>query len=218
MIKIALIDPEVIMRKGLALLIQSFTNYEVVIEANNGQDFIDQLRANGSQPNIVITDITMPIMDGYATVQWVKTQLPLTKIVVLTRELNDRSIVAMLKNGVNAYVNKNIDSVELSSVLDAVYNKGIYFNDLLYKNVLHTLHNNVAEEQNDYQRLVTLPEREKDFLKWLCTEKTLKQIAAEMHVSPRTIDGYRDHLFEKIKVSSRIGLVLFAIKSQLVRL
>jgi DNA-binding NarL/FixJ family response regulator len=65
---------------------------------------------------------------------------------------------------------------------------------------------------------MNLPEREKDFLKWVCTEKTLKQIAVEMHVSPRTIDGYRDQLFEKIKVSSRIGLVLFAIKNQLVKL
>lgn len=217
MIKIALIDHQVLMRKGLALLINDFKNCSVVLEANNGQHFIELLQ-HQQYPDLVISEIHLPIMDGFETAAWIRQHLPETKVITLTREQDECTIVTMLKNGAKAYLLKHIEPEELNTAILEVYSKGFYINDILYKNLVHTLQNSVAESQDKYQQVMNLPEREKDFLKWLCTEKSLKQIAAEMHVSPRTIDGYRDQLFEKIKVSSRIGLVLFAIKNQLVKL
>jgi two-component system invasion response regulator UvrY len=218
MIKIALIDHQVLMRKGLALMINGFNNCSVTLEANHGQHFISLLQQHKHPPDLVILDIHLPVMDGFETALWISQNLPETKIITLTREQDERSIITMLQHGAKAYMLKNIEPDEFNKALLDVYTKGMYINDILYKNLVHTQHNGAAETQDAYLQLMNLPEREKDFLKWVCTEKTLKQIAVEMHVSPRTIDGYRDQLFEKIKVSSRIGLVLFAIKNQLVKL
>jgi DNA-binding CsgD family transcriptional regulator len=101
--------------------------------------------------------------------------------------------------------------------MDEVMNKGIYLNDILYRNIVNSLCQGPSEEM-EKQIAVELSDREKIFLRWLCTDKSYKEIAAEMFLSPRTIDGYRDSLFDKLKVASRVGLVLFAIRNDVAQL
>ncbi len=214
---VALVDDHVLLRNGLSNIIKNFPQYEVLLEADNGKHFISQLNPS-KLPDIVLLDITMPEMNGYETAMWLYENHPSIKILVLSMLNDERAIIKMLKCGVKGYILKNIQPFELKKALDEIYEKGIYFNEILYYNFVHTIKNGVSEPEDEYQKLFNLPEREKEFLKWLCTDKSLKEIAAEMHLSPRTIDGYRDNLFEKINVASRIGLVLFAIRNELVKL
>ena len=215
--KIVLVDDHVLLRNGLTGLISNFPGYTILFEADNGKDFIRQLDPN-NLPDLVLLDVSMPEMNGYETANWILNNYPEINILVLSMLSDERCIIKMLQYGAKGYILKDIKPKELLHALNTVFEKGMYFNDVLYSNLVHTIKNGVCEPEDPYQKLICLPEREKEFLKWVCTEKSLKEIAAEMHLSPRTIDGYRDHLFEKLKVTSRVGLVLFALRTEVVKL
>lgn len=215
--KIVLVDDHVLLRNGLSGIISSFPGYSVLFEADNGKDFIRQLDPN-NLPDLILLDVSMPEMNGYETANWLLKNYPDINILVLSMLSDEHCIIKMLQNGAKGYILKDIKPVELLNALDTVHEKGMYFNDVLYSNLVHTIKNGVCEPADPYQKLIALPEREKEFLKWVCTEKTLKEIASEMCLSPRTIDGYRDNLFEKLNVTSRVGLVLFALRTEVVKL
>jgi two-component system invasion response regulator UvrY len=215
--KIVLVDDHVLLRSGLAGIIAGFGNFTVLFEANNGSHFIEQLDAN-NLPDIVLLDVTMPVMNGFETAEWIYSNHPNIKVMVLSMLNDERTIIKMLKFGAMGYMTKDTDPRELNRALNELYNKGIYFNQLLCYNLVHSVRNGVEEPNDEYQIFLNLPEREKEFLKLLATDLTLKEIAAKMNLSPRTIDGYRDNLFEKVKVSNRVGLVLFALRNNLIQL
>jgi DNA-binding NarL/FixJ family response regulator len=208
--KIVLVDDHVLLRKGLANLIESFGDYRVLYQADNGQHFIDQLDSD-SLPDIVLMDINMPVKNGYDTSMWLKENQPGIKILALSMYDNENSIIRMFKAGVKGYILKDCDPVELKNALIDISTKGFYYSDMITGKFLHTL---TVEGDNAERRRMTA--RETSFLNLACTELTYKEIAQEMFVSPRTIDGYRDDLFEKLQVKSRIGLVLFAIKNSII--
>lgn len=215
--KIVLVDDHILLRNGLAGIIAGFDNFNVMFEANNGKHFIEQLDPN-KLPDIVLLDITMPVMNGFETAEWIFNNHPSIKVMVLSMLNDERTIIKMLKFGAMGYLTKDTDPKELNRALNELYNKGIYFNQLLCQNLVHSVRNGVEEPNDEYQIFLNLPEREKEFLKLLATDLTLKEIAARMNLSPRTIDGYRDNLFEKVKVSNRVGLVLFALRNNLIQL
>jgi two-component system invasion response regulator UvrY len=211
MITIALIDDHVVLRKSLAVLIQMFSGFNIVIEASNGLDFIEQLKKTKQTPDIVLLDITMPGMDGVETAQWLKNHHPRTKVIVLTMIKNEYIIIRMLKNGARGYLLKDCDPSELREAIEQVHHKGYYYNDILTP---RTRNKETREEQNGLQFSV----QELSFIRWACTEKTYKEIANEMKISPRTIDGYRDALFKKLNVTSRVGIAIYAIRNQIVQI
>ena len=215
--KIVLVDDHILLRNGLAGIIAGFNNFNVLFEANNGKHFIEQLDPN-NLPDIVLLDVTMPVMNGFETAEWIYNNHPNIKIMVLSMLNDERTIIKMLKFGSMGYMTKDTDPKELNRALNELYHKGIYFNQLLCYNLVHSVRNGVEEPNDEYQIFLNLPEREKEFLKLLATDLTLKEIAAKMNLSPRTIDGYRDNLFEKVKVSNRVGLVLFALRNNLIQL
>ncbi|MDO8997680.1 MAG: response regulator transcription factor [Sediminibacterium sp.] len=215
--KIVLVDDHILLRNGLAGIIAGFDNFNVMFEANNGKHFIEQLDPN-NLPDIVLLDITMPVMNGFETAEWIFNNHPNIKVMVLSMLNDERTIIKMLKFGAMGYMTKDTDPKELNRALNELYTKGIYFNQLLCHNLVHSVRNGVEEPNDEYQIFLNLPEREKEFLKLLATDLTLKEIAAKMNLSPRTIDGYRDNLFEKVKVSNRVGLVLFALRNNLIQL
>ena len=217
MTKVVLVDDHTLLRNGLASVINSFNGYTVLFEANNGKHFTQLLNPE-NLPHVVLLDVTMPEMNGYETALWITTHYPQIKILALSMLNDERSIIKMLRNGAKGYLLKDAELLELKKALDAVVSKGIYINDILYNNIIHSINGGITEEDNEQQKLMNLTEREKEFLRWLCTDKSYKEIAAAMYLSPRTIDGYRDILFEKLKVASRVGLVIFAIRSEIVKL
>jgi DNA-binding NarL/FixJ family response regulator len=213
---VVLVDDHVLLRNGLANLIRSFGQYTVLFEACNGNDLIRQLKPR-SLPDIVLLDINMPDMDGYETALWLKRNHPEIRILALSMYDTDNSILRMLKNGVKGYILKDIEPAELRLALESVIHKGFYYSEMVTGKLIHTINTLDIPEYRTCQML-TLNDRELEFLKLACTESTYKEIAEQMYLSPRTIDGYRDTLFEKLNVRTRVGLVLYAIRNGIVAL
>jgi two-component system invasion response regulator UvrY len=211
---VALVDDHVLLRNGLANLIGSFGDYDVLFEARSGCDFIRQL-PYVRLPDLVLLDINMPEMDGYETACWLKAHYPEVRILALSMYDTDTSIVRMLKNGVRGFILKDVEPSELKSALDSVVRKGFYYSDMVSAKLVHTI-NTLDEPEYRMRHLLTLNEREIEFMKLVCTEWTYKEIADQMYLSPRTIDGYRDALFEKLNVRTRVGLVMYAIRNGIV--
>jgi two-component system invasion response regulator UvrY len=217
MTSVALVDDHTLLRNGLASVINSFAGYKVLFEADNGRRFTEMLNPD-DLPEVVLLDVTMPEMNGYETAAWIKTHYPQIRVLALTMIHDERSIIKMLRNGAKGYLLKDSELTELKKALDSIVSKGIYINELMYNNIVQSMNNQVMDEDSERQRAIDLTEREKEFLRWLCSDKSYKEIASAMFLSPRTIDGYRDILFDKLKVASRVGLVIFAIRNEIVKI
>jgi two-component system invasion response regulator UvrY len=208
-IKIVLVDDHILLRSGLRGLIDSFDNCTVLFEANNGKDFIGKLNAE-EIPDIVLMDINMPEMDGYETTLWIKDNHPEIKVLALSMYDNENAIIRMLRAGVKGYILKDCDPSELHYAINSIITSGFYYTE----NVTGKLISMVSKKDS----IDELNEREITFLKLVCSELTYKEIADKMYKGARTIDGYRDALFEKLNVKTRVGLVLYAIKNGIVNL
>jgi two-component system, NarL family, invasion response regulator UvrY len=215
-IPVALVDDHILLRNGLANLINSFEEYQVIFEANNGIDFLEKIKIN-PQTAIVLMDINMPEMDGYDTTLWLKRNVPEVKVLALSMYDSENSIIRMLKSGARGYVLKDIEPGEFKTALNALVVKGFYYSEMVSGKLMHAV-NSMGETENNIKTLDILTAREIDFLKLACSELTYKEIADKMYLSARTIDGYRDDLFEKLHLKTRVGLVLFAIKNGIVNL
>ena len=214
--KIALADDHVLLRNGLANLLKEL-DYDVVFEAGNGSEFLDKLRT-GAVPDIVLMDINMPKMDGYDTTQWLKKNYPDIKVLALSMYDDENAIIRMLKSGARGYILKDSEPGELKLAIYSLLTKGFYHSELVTGKLIHTINHLNEPENSSVKNVLGLNEREIEFLKLVCTEMTYKEIAEQMCLSPRTIDGYRDALFEKLNLKSRVGLVIFAIKNGIVKL
>jgi len=213
-IKVALVDDHVLLRKGLAALVNSFDDFTVVFEADNGQDMLQKIKAD-DLPDLVLLDINMPKMDGYASAQWLKQTYPLVKIMALSMYDNENAVIRMFKAGARGYILKDCEPPELKTALLSVMEKGYFYSELVTGKLIHSI--NKLEEDADIRNIVQLNDKEVQFLKLACTELTYKEIAEQMYLSPRTIDGYRDALFEKLQIRTRVGLVMYAIKNGFVQ-
>jgi two-component system invasion response regulator UvrY len=212
--KIVLADDHVLLRNGLVGLVTNL-GFEVMFECNNGREFIDRLDPQ-NLPDIVLMDINMPLMDGYETTLWLKKNYPLVHVLALTMYDDENSVIRMLRSGAKGYILKDADPRELRMAINSIMSKGFYHSEMVTGKLLHSIHQ-LDEAESDTRQVLHLNDREIQFLKLVSTEMTYKEIAHEMHLSPRTIDGYRDALFEKLELKSRTGLVLFAIKNGIVQ-
>jgi DNA-binding NarL/FixJ family response regulator len=212
---IVLVDDHSLLRMGLASMVESQGN-TVLFEADNGKEFIEKLEP-ANLPHLVLMDINMPEMDGFETTQWLKQNHPGVKVLALSMYDNETSIIRMLKCGAKGYILKDSEPGELKEAIHAIISKGFYYSDLVSGKLMHAI-NNMDDATDDLKNLVPLNDRETTFLKYTCTELTYKEIADKMFVSHRTIDGYRDALFEKLKLKTRVGLVMYAIKNGIVNL
>jgi two-component system invasion response regulator UvrY len=213
MANIVLVDDHALLRKGLATLVKNL-GHEVLFEADNGKDFIENLKPK-LLPDIVLLDINMPEMDGYQTANWIKANHPSVKTLALSMYDDENSIIRMLKSGAKGYLLKDSEPSELQDAIIALMNKGYYYSDLVSGKLINAI-NKIDDDGSELKNLIKLTNREIDFLKYTCTELTYKEIADELCVSPRTVDGYRGDLFEKLRVKSRIGLVIYAIRNGIV--
>lgn len=212
MIKVALVDDHVILRKSLSVLIGMLQDFDVMIEAGNGKELIEQLK-DDHLPDIVLMDITMPVMDGVETTKWLKQNHPSIKVIALSMIKNDLIVIRMLKNGARGYILKDCEPEELREAMREVHEKGYFYNELVTPKM-----KGKSLEKEESLHKVMINEGELIFLRWACTEKTYKEIADEMGVSARTVDGYRDALFQKLEVTTRVGLAIYAIRNELVTL
>lgn len=211
-INIAVVDDHNLFRSGLINLIHSLdAEFSVSMEANNGKEFLELLQ-NNTAPDIVLLDSNMPILDGYDTAAILKNEFPELKVLVITMNNDEQSMIKMLKLGVRGYIGKDVEPEELKQALQHIMEKGYYYTDQLTGQLIQAL-NSPPVTNNDKQ---LLSEQELTFIRLACSEDTYSQIADKMFLSPKTIDGYRASVFEKLNIKSRVGLALYAIKSGLI--
>lgn len=207
-VSIFLIDDHAVVRLGLKSLIESMGPYKVIRQFDNGQDLVDAIPFD-EMPDLMILDLTMPVMDGKETVKRLRELNINIPILILTLETDEQTIIELFRMGIRGYLPKSSTADVLKKAIDDVTQTGYYHNEILIKALT------AAPEEKHHQPLVYPTEREAEFLKLVCDEQeyTYEQIAHMMGISRRTVDGHRESLFEKFNIKSKTGLVLFAIKA-----
>lgn len=210
-IKIAIVDDHRMLSGAIEKMISINKKYQVINTSGNGEDFINAIENDKINPDVVLMDVNMPVKNGVETTQYLKDHFPEIKVIALTMQDDEQTIIAMLKAGARGYLLKDMSPKILFEAIDTVYEKGVFYTDMVTECLLN-IRTEVAAVKNSVDEL---KEREKEFIKLACSEMTYKEIADVMFLSPKTIDGYRDSVFVKLDVKSRVGLVLFALKHQL---
>jgi DNA-binding NarL/FixJ family response regulator len=205
-ILIALADDHAILRKGLAELINAIPGLKIVLDADNGAELIKKLEQTDPKPSVIILDINMPEMDGYQTAAALRELYPDIHILALSMHDTEFNIIKMLRAGARGYLLKNVSPSELQRAIMEVNEHGFYHSELVTGRMLRIL-------QDGKNGQSELSANEEQFLELCCTELTYKEIAEKMFKSPRTIDGYREGLFLKLGVSTRTGLVMYALRT-----
>lgn len=212
-IKIAIADDYKIFRDGIKVGLQKENSFEVVLEAENGRDLIDGLER--VVPDVIIMDLKMPIMDGIEATIELRKKFANIKVLVVTMYEDDKFIIHLMQNGANGYLLKNANPEEISKAIYSVCESGYYFNDVVNKALLKKLviKGNIKPS---FKQNIDFTERELEVLKLICEEKTATEIGKEIFLSPRSIEGIRQRLIEKVGVRNTAGLVMFAVKNGII--
>lgn len=205
---IAIIDDHILIAQALRSIISNFAQFEVLYTAENGVDFQQKLTSR-PVPDVVLLDITMPLMDGFETAKWLSTTHPNVLIMALSMQDDEQSLIKMIKNGSKGYMLKNAHPLELENALNALVKNGQFFPEWAASKVFTS----IREDTIDARSKLNLSDREIEFLTYTVTEMNYKEISEKMFCSPRTIENYRDSLFEKLELKSRVGLAVFALKN-----
>ena len=212
-IKVMMVDDHVLLRDALASLINTFDEFNVIHSVGSGHEFIRSL-SEGYRPDIVLLDLNMPILDGFETAKWLYKTHPEIKILILTMYDSEIALIRLLKAGVKGFLKKDVHPNELRAALKSVADNGFYYSHDTTGKLAGLFQRDT--ESNRFVEKAILSDKEIDFLRLASTDKTYKEIAAELNISPRAIDGYRDGLFEKLDVKSRVGLAIYAVKNGIV--
>ncbi|MCX6316485.1 MAG: response regulator transcription factor [Bacteroidetes bacterium] len=211
---IVIADDHLLIARALTEIVDRFSGYEVLYDVPNGKALIERFNGKNKIPDIVLLDVTMPEMDGFETAAWLKSNHPEVMILTLSMQDDEQVLIKMIRNGAKGYLHKNAHPAELEKALDSLVSKGFYFPDWASSKILMSIAGN--EQQNTSG--VKLNDRESQFLQYAATEMSYKEIAEKMFCSPRTVESYRDSLFEKLGLKTRVGLVVYAIKNKLIQL
>ena len=211
--KIILADDHVVLRDALASLINTFDECQVIDVAANGKGVIEIFK-KGKIPHLIILDLNMPEMDGYETTRWLQENHPEVKILILTMYDSEIALIRLLQVGVRGFLKKDVHPAELKAAILAVAENGYYYSNNATDKLASFFHKNHSSQSSIEKALLTAIEIE--FLNHASTDMTYKEIAQKMHLTPRAIDGFRDILFDKLNVKSRVGLAIYAVKNGLV--
>lgn len=211
---IAITDDHQMVAQAFAELVKTFDGYDVLYVAENGQDLIDQLAGN-PLPDILLLDLHMPVMNGFATAEYFREHYPQVKILTLSMMDKDEDVARMIQAGVRGYLLKGCHPSELRQALSDIQSKGFYYSEFLTRHLLQSIQAPRAVVSPPKSQL---NDREQHFLKLSCSDMTYAEIADKMCVSTRTVDGYREAIFQKFNVKSRVGMVMEALRNGMVML
>lgn len=212
-IKIVLVDDEVLFRKGISFLIQREKNIEVLFEASNGEELISSLNNNETKPDIIIMDLKMPVLNGVEATKVIRKFFPEIKIIALTSYDTKSFVINMIQVGAVAYLVKNTTPKDLINTINEVAKKGFFYNETILK----TIQDTILPSKNSKINLESgfLSPREIEILQLICNQKTTAEIAEELFLSPRTVEGHRNNLLLKTESRNIAGLVVYAIQNEI---
>lgn len=205
---VVIVEDHILLSQALAGLVNEFSKFKILYVCKNGKELVTRFKDPKNIPDIVLMDVNMPIMNGIETTQALKDQYPDVRVLALSVEEDEETILKMLRAGAKGYLLKDTEKSILENALNEVQRTGFYHTP----NITNLLLGSLDAKEKD---TVHLKERELEFIRHACTEKTYKEIASDMCLSPKTIEGYRDSVFEKLHLKNRTGLVIYAIKNKI---
>jgi DNA-binding NarL/FixJ family response regulator len=212
-IKLVIVDDHGLFRNGLKLLLNTTQLVQVVGEAANGIDFLELIKTN--QPDIVLMDIDMPIMDGIEATRRAIALYPEMKIITLSMFGEDEYYYQMIDAGVKGFLLKNSDISELKQAIQQVFAGKTYFSEELLLNMLKNIKTVAVIDKAGE---VNLSEREIEVLQQICKGLSNQEIAEVLHISKRTVDKHRANLLEKTNCRNTASLVMYALKNKLIEI
>ena len=204
---VCVVDDHTLLCQALSSLINTFDGFKVIGTYSNGSEYIRALKNNRSVPDITLMDVRMPIFDGIETTAFLSKKYPKIKILALSVEADEITILKMLKAGAKGYLLKDIEKEELESALNYLVKHDFYHSQ--------TVTDAIDNFSGSFIENIKLRDKEIDFLRLVCLELTYKEIANIMKLSHKTVDGYRDSLFKRLNIKNRVGLALFAVKHKI---
>lgn len=215
MLKLAVADDHELFRKGTISFLSPYKDLQVVMEASNGRDLLDQIAVTG-EPDVILLDIQMPVLDGFQTAEILSREYPDVKVIIVSMYNENRFVLSMLDIGVHGYLLKDSPIEEVVKAIRRVAEEGFYYsefvNSIIKKrrrpaNGLPILHS---------QNTVVLSSREKDVLQLLCEGKSTSEISGALFISVRTVEGHRLKILEKMEVKNTVAAVAYALKNNLI--
>ena len=219
-LKVAIVDDHILFAKALKTLVSGFEDTYVVFVAKNGKEFIEYLKSDHEQPDVVLLDVRMPIMNGLSTMAWIKDNCPEINVIAITMEDDEETISNMVFFGCKGYLLKDVEPTQLNASIIKASKGEFVYNEIVNESLRKQATNGIPEEQEaevqNHKKLV-LKATDQEFLNYLCgTDLGYKEIAERMHLSPKTIDNRRAELFRKLGVHSRVGAVIHVMKHKLI--
>ncbi len=204
---VVIVDDHVLLAQAIQELVNSFEGFETLYLCKNGKELLEKLKFANNVPDIILMDVNMPVINGITATKTINELYPEVNVLALSVEVDEDIILGMLRAGAKGYLMKDTEKEVLQEALEHVIKEGYYHTNTIAKLLVGNLVKAPSGEE--------LKERELEFIKHACTEMTYKEIAEVMFLSPKTIEGYRDSLYDKLNIKNRIGLVLYAIRNNL---
>ena len=216
-VKVAIADDHKIFRKGVILSLRQYTNLRFVLEAENGDDLIQQVSSIDAEnfPEVILMDLKMPVKDGIETTKYMNKHFPNIRIIILTMYEDERFVGHLMDSGANGYLLKSTEPSEIKKAIGDVMRTGFYLNNFVNKVLIKK---NYAKQKfnPNLNSEVVISEREKEVLTLVCMEYTASEISSKMDISARTVEAIKDRLMERFGVKNSVGLVFYAMKNSLI--
>lgn len=211
-VRIAVVDDHILFRTGIVSLLRDYDDFDVIFQSSNGVELLAALQ--NSKPDIVLLDIQMPEMDGIKATVALKELYPDIKIIILTMHNADEFIFDLMSKGANGFIPKDKSLDVLVQAINSVVEKGYYYNDQITNALLNGNNNHFKAGEGGGNGPLT--DRETEIVKLICAQKSIKEIAEILDISPRTVDTHKNNIFLKTGAKNIIGVALYAVQSKLI--
>lgn len=214
-ITLALADDELLFRQGLKAILGRSKHLDILFDAGNGKELIEKLRSTNTIPEIIVTDLKMPELNGVEATKLILKEFPNIKIIALTSYFSKPFIINMISIGAVAYLAKNSTPKLMLHTIEEVAKKGFYYDDQVMQFIQDELRNQSKSTKSKFDSKY-FTKREHQVLQLICEQKTTNEIADQLSISPRTVEGHRNNLLIKTESKNVAGLVIYAIENKLV--
>lgn len=209
-ISIGIVEDHTLFRKSFASFLSNELNYQMLFDFENGKDLMDYLQTRNKQPDILLLDIEMPVMNGEQTLVSVQSSFPKINVIMLSNYFDTMTVSKFVKLGAKAFMPKNIDIQEIFFTINTVYEKGIYYSDFVSKSLSNNFKNEPTSEKLIDERINSISERELEVLKLLMLNLSNDEIADKLFISKRTVESHRNTLLKKTNSKNILALIQFA--------